>query len=442
MNHKGNGEITLINDEIYKCSFELYQKQDKGIVLWCKFIDYGLVSKLIISKKLNVKKFNGKAKDKFECFAKNNLDSFYIAYFDKKNTVFYLKEIEITTNNKSNENGLCFKITNFCLSKFDNFELSLTNPYHSKKQKVNFLVRPLNNFEEIKRNLIVNRNVETTSEIIYLNNDNLSSFEQITEILDDICYLLSMAQGTKIQWIGYKFHKDSYVHEKYLNRVTGPYTPFNIIAPDINSIKKFIETVYFNYIERKDIYHLKWVIDAFLDSKSEGRFLGTRGLRAVVVLEMLRGYFLANGGIEESFFPSKIFENKVRKKIKKEIERILEYDIKNIVDLSIEEKQMLFCKIIELNRKSFKEILKKFLEEFSFDMDKEKANIKSFIKSRNSLVHKGRFFYDTCDKNSCKYKSKIEEFTFIINFIDKVILKGIGYSGVYRNIYSRKYEKI
>jgi len=103
---------------------------------------------------------------------------------------------------------------------------------------------------------------------------------------------------------------------------------------------------------------------------------------------------------------------------------------------------MLFYKIIELNRKSFKEILKKFLEEFSFDIDKEKANIKSFIKSRNSLAHKGRFFYDTCDKNSCKYKSKFEEFTFIINFVDKVILKGIGHSGVYRNFYSRKYEKI
>ncbi|MBA7560590.1 hypothetical protein ES695_14445 [Candidatus Atribacteria bacterium 1244-E10-H5-B2] len=447
MNYQGNGEVTLINDEIYKCSFELYQKQDSGIVLWCKFIDYDLVLTLIISEKFNVKKFKGKTKDKFECFAKNNLDSFYITYFDKKNTVFYLKEIEIITNNKKNENVLCFKITNFCLNKLENFELSLSDPHKDKNQKLSFLVRPLDNFEEINRNLRINRDVETTSEIIYLNNDNSPSFDQIIEILDDICHLLSMAQGTKIQWISYKFYKDSYVHEKYLNRVTSSYAPFFIIAQDINSIKNFIETVYSTFIERKDTYHLKWIINAFLDSKSEGRYLGTRGLRAVVVMEMLRGYFLKTRNIDDDIFQPMVFR-KIRKNIKKEIERILEYDIKNNVDLSVE-KKMLFSKIPELNRKPFKEILIRFLESINFDVEKENDNIKCFIKSRNALVHRGQFFYDIYNESDCKYKSSFEEFTFIINFIDKVILKLIGYSGLYQNIYQtiqnggwREYENI
>lgn len=448
MNYQGNGEVTLINDEIYKCSFELYQKQDSGIVLWCKFIDYDLVLTLIISEKFNVKKFKGKTKDKFECFAKNNLDSFYITYFDKKNTVFYLKEIEIITNNKKNENVLCFKITNFCLNKFENFELSLSDPHKDKNQKLSFLVRPLDNFEEINRNLRINRDVETTSEIIYLNNDNSPSFDQIIEILDDICHLLSMAQGTKIQWISYKFYKDSYVHEKYLNRVTSSYAPFFIIAQDINSIKNFIETVYSTFIERKDTHHLKWIINAFLDSKSEGRYLGTRGLRAVVVMEMLRGYFLNTESIEEDFFQPKVFE-KIRKNIKNEIERTLEYDIKNDVDLSVEKKEMLFSKITELNRKPFREVLIRFLESINFEVEKESDNIKCFIKSRNALVHRGQFFYEIKKESDCKYKSSFEEFTFIINFIDKVILKLIGYSGLYQNIYQtiqnggwREYENI
>ncbi len=448
MNYRGDGEVTLINNEIYKCSFELYQKQDKGIVLWCKFIDYGLVLKLLISKKLNVKKFNGKTKDKFECYTENNLDNFYITYFDEKNTIFYLKEIEITTKNKSNMNGLYFKITNFCLNKFDNFELSLPNYFQGKNQKLNFLFKPLDNYEEINRNLRINRNVEVTSEIIYINNENLFSIEQIIEVIDDICHILSIANGTKIQWTSYKFNKDSYIHEKYLNRATSPYTPFFIIAQDINSIKIFTETIYSTFIKKKDTYNLKWIVNAFLDSKSEVTYTGTRGLRAVVVMEMLREYFLKTESIENYIFQTKVFK-KIRKNIKKEVERTLEDDIKNNVNLSVEKKEMLLLKIPELNRKTFKEILISFLESIDFDVEKENDDIECFIKSRNALVHRGQFFYDIHNESDCKYKSSFEEFTFIINFIDKVILKLIGYSGYYLNIYRtiqnngwREYEKI
>jgi hypothetical protein len=448
MNYQGNGEVTLINNEIYKCSFKLYQEKDSRIILLCKFFDYNSISSLIFARDFKVKQFKGKTKNNFECYTEKIILGDFINIPDSEEyVIFYLNEIEIITTIKSHENAFCFKITNFCLNKFCNFELSLPNSYQDRKQKLNFSVMPLDNFEKINRDLRTNRNVEITSEIIYLNNENLLSIEQIITIIDNICYLLSIANGTKIQWISYKFYKDSYLHEKYLNKVTSSYTPFFIIAPDINSIKNFIETVYSIFIERKDTYHLKWIINAFLDSKSEGRYLGTRGLRAVVVMEMLRGYFLKTRNIDDDIFQPIVFK-KIKKNIKKEIERTLEYDIKNNVDLSVE-KKMLFSKIPELNRKPFKEILIRFLESINFDVEKENDNIKCFIKSRNALVHRGQFFYDIYNESDCKYKSSFEEFTFIINFIDKVILKLIGYSGLYQNLYQtiqkggwREYENI
>jgi len=450
MNYQGNGEITLINDEIYKCSFELYQKKDSRIFLLCKFVDdNNLIPGLLITRNFNVKKFKGKTTDNFECYTeKMILGDFTNIPNGEDCIMFYLYEIEIITSNKSDENGFCFKITNFCLNKFDNFELSLPNSFQGKNQKLNFLFKPLDNYEEINRNLRINRNVEVTSEIIYLNNHNSPSFEQIKEIVNDICHLLSMAQGTKIQWISYKFYKDSYVHEKYLNKDTSPYTPFFIIMPDINSIQKYLETVYSTFIEKKETYHLQWIINAFLDSKSEGRYLGTRGLRAVVVMEMLKGYFLMTRNIEDNIFQHRIFKE-IKKNIKKEIEKTLEDNIKNNIDLSIEKKEMLFSKIPELNKKTFKEILIRFLESINFDVEKENDNIGYFIRSRNALVHKGQYFYDTYKGSDCKHKSKFEEYTFIINFIDKVILKLIGYSGLYLNVYRtmrnggwREYENI
>lgn len=450
MNYQGNGEVTLINGEIYKCSFELYQEKNSKIVLLCKFNDYNLVFNLLFANSFKIKQFKGNTKDKFECYTekKVTLVDFPGNTDNKEYVVFHLDEIEIITTIESHENAFCFEITNFCLNKFDNFELSLPNSYQGKNQKLNFLFKPLDNYEEINRNLRINRNVEVTSEIVYLNTDSLLLIEQIIKIIDDICHLLSIAQGTKIQWINYKFYKNSHVHEKYLSRVTRSYTPFFIIGPNIYSIKNFMETVYSNFIERKEIYHLKWIINAFLDSKSEDGYLGTRGLRAVVVMEMLKLDFVKIEGIEENIFQAKVFK-KIRGNIEKEIKRTLDCDIKNDVNLLDEKKGMLFSKLSELNRKAFGEILEKFLGNINFDVEKEKANIKCFIKSRNSLIHRGRFIYDTRNKSACKYKSSFEEFTFIINFIDKVILKLIGYSGLYHNLYRtiqssgwREYEEI
>lgn len=449
MNYQGDGEVILINNERYKCSFELYQEKDSRIILLCKFFDYNSISSLIFTRDFKVKQFKGKTKNNFECYTEKIILGDFINIPDSEECViFYLNEIEIITTIESHKNAFCFEITNFCLNKFDNFELSLPNSYQGKNQKLNFLFRPLDNYEEINRNLRINRNVEVTSEIVYLNTDNLLLIEQIIKIIDDICHLLSIAQGTKIQWINYKFYKNSHVHEKYLSRVTRAYTPFFIIGPNIYSIKNFMETVYSTFIERKEIYHLKWIINAFLDSKSEDGYLGTRGLRAVVVMEMLKLDFLKIESIEEDIFQAKVFK-KIRENIKKEIKRTLDCDIKNDVNLLDEKKGMLFSKLSELNRKSFGEILGKFLENINFDVEKEKANIKCFIKSRNSLVHRGRFIYDTRNKSTCKYKSSFEEFTFIINFIDKVILKLIGYSGLYHNLYRtiqssgwREYEEI
>ncbi|GAH56863.1 unnamed protein product [marine sediment metagenome] len=215
MNYKGNGEVILTNNEIYKCSFELYQKEDGRIFLLCKFTDdNNSIPSLILTRDFNAKQFKGKTTNDFECYTeKMILGDFPNIPNSEDCIMFYLYEIEIITSNKSDENGFCFKITNFCLNKFDNFELSLPNFFQGKNKKLNFLFKPLDNYEEINRNLRINRNVEVTSEIIYINNENLFSIEQIIEVIDDICHILSIANGTKIQWTSYKFNKDSYVHE-------------------------------------------------------------------------------------------------------------------------------------------------------------------------------------------------------------------------------------
>jgi hypothetical protein len=60
--------------------------------------------------------------------------------------------------------------------------------------------------------------------------------------------------------------------------------------------------------------------------------------------------------------------------------------------------------------------------------------VKLFVESRNSLIHKGDFYYNTAEprkRKKCPLSSAVEEYFFLVNFLDRVFLKLFGYSGPY-----------
>lgn len=444
MNYKGKGQIFLNNMEVYNCNFELFQNSNSKIFLLCNDLsDINSITKSIFLNEFKVKSFKGMTNEGFNCFTEKIL----LGDFPEIKTIedyliFYLDEIEINTNKKSNDKDLIFSITNFSLKQFESFEIILPNFDISDNKNLKFIINPLDDYKKINRKLIIFRDPEITSEIICTNEHNISN-NQIINNVDDICYILSIATGNKIQWINYKYNKENNIHEKYLNRSTNIFSPLFVIPLDYNSIKNFVEMIYPNFVENKDKYNMKWVINAFLDAKSESIYTGTRALRAVIIMEMLRNYFLESANIKNNLFKWKIF-----KKIRDVIEKAIDDYFEKNTNLLFDNKDKIIIKICELNRRTFRDQLEDFLEHIKFDKKTEEENINYFIKSRNSLVHLGRFLFDKHNKDSNRFKSNFDEYTFIINFVDKVILKLIGYSGIYHNIYHsiqngwQTYEKI
>jgi len=59
------------------------------------------------------------------------------------------------------------------------------------------------------------------------------------------------------------------------------------------------------------------------------------------------------------------------------------------------------------------------------------------VQSRNSLIHRGGFYCELADEDERKRCTPLptvkDEYCFLLNFLDKVFLKLLGYSGPYIN---------
>lgn len=260
---------------------------------------------------------------------------------------------------------------------------------------------------------------------------------RFTETIDDLCYLLSVARGTKIQWI----YRDLYdeagelIQRTHYSRVTKPFCTLPIIDPTAagrDDTKIFIEQTYLVYIEKKVYWRLnRGTIDAYLDAKAEHDHLQMRGVKLAVAMEMLKSVFLElpECPVAEYIIPAKDFKH-LKHNLKKAISEVLK---KGSVGEDL--CGAVYGKLEELNRTSFKNILVSLCEFVQLDV--EKQDLKLFIACRNSLVHNGRFCCESPkleERQKCiELSSFLDEYFFLVNFLDRVFLKLLGYSGLYMN---------
>ncbi len=207
-------------------------------------------------------------------------------------------------------------------------------------------------------------------------------------MLDNLCFILSVARGTKIQWV----YCDSYdgsgklISRKHCSRITKPYCPLQIIhtiSSGGRETKSFIEQTYKAYLGRRESYNLsKGTIDAYLDAKAEADYLEMRGVKFAVSMEILK---------------------------------------------------KVFCKSINIKGGSFKSLIENLCNSINLNVSKQEIDL--FVKSRNSLIHEGEFYCITAtpgQRKKCKpLSTKTEEYLFLVNFLDKVFLKLLGYNGPY-----------
>ena len=218
----------------------------------------------------------------------------------------------------------------------------------------------------------------------------------IDQVATDICYVLSVARGSKVNWVyrearSFEGHLIERVHRTAITKQYSPCAPIKANGEFCRETVSLLTNGLAIYQARREQLRLdKGVIDAYLDAKVEADFLETRGAKISIAIEMLKSTFLKKpelGGreyvIERSAFEAILsaLESSVNDVLEKA--GVAPDDRKAISGVG---------KLRALNRRSFRSVLLKVLRFIDFrPPDREVA---LFLASRNKLVHEGCFYVD------------------------------------------------
>jgi hypothetical protein len=442
----GKGELTFKGGEKASCKFEAGQLNNGDVVML-----YDLTPPFDFRLGLSVSSFEGTTSDGHKVVA--NDVSAKINYLPKIpqgrsgmwGSILW-REISVQMLEGANINKIHFGITNF---EFSGTE-GETIKEGKKSTQHNFWILPLDiegatnlsikkikNYDEIMTYISTLKGIDVTCEIeASLSED--CDINEIKEIIDHICYLLSVARGTRIQWIYYNLYnnEDKLVSRTHCNRVTRPYCPLPVIDPRIegrNETKNFIETAYPIFLRKREAYNLdKGLLEAYLEGKTEGNFLQTRGAKLAVAMEMLKDVFLttSDASLKELIIDEERFEtllDPLCEGIHVALSGLIEEDTLEKLCCKSNRKRLL-C----LNRISFRQALKDLCRSINFN---PRDDLSQFIHCRDSLVHTGRFYCQTAtdeQKAICEpLPEPVYEYFFLVDFLDRIFLKFFNYSGNY-----------
>ena len=393
--YHGKGVIILDNGKKFDCLFGAGQLTNGQVLLLCDFLP-PLPTYLSIS----ATKFEGTTSDGFRiCATEAFSETSYLPDIpiDRSWEVwaaFHIHKIVIQIAEGGQSQSLHFGITNFefigtepTRGPDNSFYLTLSLDLQSDSGSTRLLIKPLDLNGKIMKRVRTLKGIDVSCEIIVeIHADG--DVAVVTELVDDLCYILSVARGTKIQWV----YCDSYdgsgklLSRNLCSRITKPYCPLKIIHPAAGGgkeTKTFIEQAYPAYVNRHKSYKLdKGTIDAYLDAKAEADFLEMRGVKFAVSMEILK---------------------------------------------------KVFCKTMNIKGGSFKSLIENLCNSINLNVSKQEIDL--FVKSRNSLIHGGEFFcIAATPKQRERFKvhsTQTEEYLFLVNFLDRVFLKLLGYSGPY-----------
>jgi len=316
-----------------------------------------------------------------------------------------------------------FKITNFKFignQPYKVNEITTQTELKISINRIDIFIRPVSGYNKIIKDIEYTQKVAVTADLLV--EGSIENKDNIIQIVVNICSLLSLAKGTKINWISYTIENNNgEVLEKYYsNRVTKSYSVLRLISYENPSdLKKYLESTYTSYINKINDWKFNIIIEEFIDAAKEGDSLEFRGLKLAVTIEFILGKYKSLKNCEfyipEDEFEKNEIDSRIKKALKYELSGILTFD--QIDSLSKGTKG--------LNRRIFKESLVKLYEDFKFALSKEeKERIKSFVELRNNLVHRSDF-------QPFKEPNSWDNYRFMLAFVSKIILGLLGYVGNY-----------
>ena len=296
------------------------------------------------------------------------------------------------------------------------------------------VIVPVTDSAHLHRMVMTQKTSAVLAELV-VESEPCADSDLLAEAVSDLCLVLSVMRGTKVQWVyrqdwhGQRVVKT--IHRAGINRAYSPLAPFGDAHDSASDCARFIQAgltaLNTSPILRAD----RTVIDAYLDAKAEHDFLETRAAKVALALEKLKQVCLESRALAVGEFETD--EATFRKVVPAIVSAALPLALSGGIPVDVAQRIISESKLGVLNRTSFRRVMKALLSLVGLEMSAAEQNM--FIACRNCLVHVGRFY---CDAATEDQRAKVrplatpfEEYCFMISFLDRIFLKVFGYSGHY-----------
>lgn len=445
--YNGDGILSINNRPEIFCRFSVAQSGNGSILLACDIKPDNLSPG---TYPCNAIAFHGKTNEGWNVNTEGQLLGIGVSFSSNdeyQHLVFRVKRLNVLLSAYEAPNSICYGITNF---EFFGTKIVETKTVETiqytrsllklKLQNKEVQINKKDNYEEIVDHIRSSRDAGVTCELsMKVSEGNLDDSK---EMASNLCYLMSIIRGTKVAWIYCTaYSKENIINKVHIDGNTKRYSALPLLFDSWDAgrtVESFLEATYNIFYSRRARFRLEEIIDAYLDAKAEGDFIEMNGAKLAVVMEKLKAIFIESIELIEynsqsMHFGEYIINPDVFKHYRKKLQKNLVPCLKEMGILDEHIRTKIYKNTICLNRTSFGDLLKGLWAEI--DLCLENRDICLFIHSRNSLIHKGKFYCESKEPNEqCEpLASRVEEYFFILNILDRTILKLVGYSGHYIN---------
>ncbi|HII92487.1 MAG TPA: hypothetical protein HA262_10055 [Methanosarcina sp.] len=341
--------------------------------------------------------------------------------------VYSMRELAVNMDTTEKLHYIAFGLTNFIFGEDKSCEETLKLDIGRVKS---LTIIKKKKYEDIVNFLEIFRGICLTCEVL-VGFDNRIDIEKSKEIVTDLCTIMSIARGTTVNWVYYNVYSEEWkiLLRKHENRVTKKYETTNIIDKNLDDTKKFLEEAYTAFNEKNNLLkNNKRITYAYLDAKARNDDLNAKGIKLVVVIEILTNAFLdsPSSSMNRHIVDENLF-NKLINPIKKAIKDTLKGNDNKTV------RSLMYQKLEELNRISFSNIVSDLCQKAGLKVKRD--DIELFVKCRNKLVHEGTFYSKFATIEDKKRWPVLEdeslEYLFLLNFVDQILLGLLKYKAEY-----------
>lgn len=237
------------------------------------------------------------------------------------------------------------------------------------------------------------------------------TLEEVQAIAVSICQLLSIAQGSIVEWINYTELAESgkEVARYFEDRVTKPYCPYMLIEP--HKVGQFIDDAYNGFQEfQESAWECIRLIRLYLSGIDHSQFLEIRAIMLSATVEALKDNF-------EEIAPAPDKDARLQKY--ELIRKVIKDNVQDKAD-----RKLAYNAICSIKRPGFRTEIERLLEYLNIKVDSEE--ISNFIASRDKLIHTAKF--KTAALGITNY---FTEYLSILGLVDRIMLRLIGYKGEY-----------